>query len=73
MWLHQLEGLHNADEAQRCLEQAIALDPVFVDAWANLAKWEHVAGHLDVEKRVWKKVLELDPAHAMAKHVLGIP
>ena len=73
MWLNQIEGLHNAEEAQRCFEQAIQLDPVFVDAWANLAKWEHLAGYLDEEKVVWKKVLGLDPTHAMAKQVLGIP
>jgi O-antigen ligase len=71
MWLTQQAGDDKMPVAKSSFEKAIALDPVFVDAWANLAKWYHIAGDLDGEKRMWKIVLQLDPQHAMALQVLG--
>jgi len=70
MWMVQLARQDKWQEAKTSFEKAISLDPVFVDAWANLAKWHHLRGNLDEEKRLWKKVLELDPNHEMAKSVL---
>ena len=70
MWLVQLAHKDLSTEARRSFERAVQLDPVFVDAWANLAKWEHLAGRLDAEKTLWRKVLEIDPRHPMALQVL---
>jgi hypothetical protein len=72
MWMVQTAHRDMWGDARLAFEKAISLDPVFVDAWANLAKWNHLRGNLDEEKRLWRKVLELDPDHAMAKHVLGL-
>jgi tetratricopeptide (TPR) repeat protein len=71
MWMVQLARRPFEQEARRSFEKAIEFDPVFVDAWANLAKWEHLAGHLPQEIELWKKVLELDPNHVMGRRVLG--
>ncbi len=71
MWMVQMAGQNKWQEAKVAFEKAVALDPVFVDAWANLAKWNHLQGHFDEEKRLWKNVLELDPQNEMAVQVLG--
>lgn len=73
MWMVQMASRPLQREARESFEKAVALDSVFVDAWANLAKWEHLAGHLDQEKEIWRKVIALDPQHAMARQVLGLP
>ncbi len=57
--------------AKSSFEKAIAFDPVFVDAWSNLAKWYHIAGDIPDEKRMWNIVLQLDPHDAMALEVMG--
>jgi tetratricopeptide (TPR) repeat protein len=72
MWMIQLAGRDLWQEARRSFEEATRLDPMFVDAWANLAKWEHLSGHLDEEKTFWRKVLEIDPTHPMAQEVLQL-
>ncbi len=71
MWLTQLSNRELWKEARESFEKALALDPNFTDAWANLAKWEHLRGHLDEEKELWKKVLVIDPKHEMALRVLN--
>ena len=74
MWLVELDHRENLrEEAKRSFEQAVQLDPVFVDAWGNWAKWEHLAGHLDREKDLWRKVLGIKPDHPMALQVLQLP
>jgi len=70
MWLVQLANRNMYNDAKESFDRAVQLDPVFVDAWANLAKWQHLTGHIDEEKRLWRKVLELDPNHPMAHQVL---
>ena len=72
MWITQLTGHNLMTEAHDAFETAVRLDPVFIDAWANLAKWEHLSGHLDTENVLWKKVLVLDPDHPMARQVLHL-
>jgi tetratricopeptide (TPR) repeat protein len=72
MWMVQIARQDKWQEAKAAFEKAISLDPVFVDAWANLAKWNHLRGDLNEEKQMWKKVLQLDPNHEMAKQVLGV-
>ncbi len=72
MWLVQLAGRNLWQIARDSFERAVQLDPVFVDAWANLARWEHLKGNLENEKELWKKVLTMDPQHAMALQVLGL-
>jgi tetratricopeptide (TPR) repeat protein len=72
MWMTQAAHIDKMTDAQTAFEKAVALDPLFVDAWANLAKWEHLAGHLDRERQLWQKVLEIDSHHIMARQVLGI-
>jgi O-antigen ligase len=72
MWMIQLAQKDLWKEAKGSFEQAVRLDPMFVDAWANLAKWEHLAGHLEEEKTMWRKVLEIDPNHPMANDVLKV-
>jgi hypothetical protein len=71
MWLVQLAHRPMDQVARDSFMRASQMDPVFVDAWANLAKWEHLAGHLENEKTYWRKVLEIDPQQAMARYVLG--
>jgi Flp pilus assembly protein TadD len=71
MWLTQLAGQNRMPEARDAFLQAAALDPVFVDAWANLAKWHHLNHDLAGEKELWRKVLTLEPDHRMARQVLG--
>lgn len=71
MWLTQLAGRDYRLAAKEAFEKAIALDPVFIDAWANLAKWQHLAGDLEGEKKTWRHVLELNPHHEMALNVVG--
>lgn len=70
MWLTQLAGQNRMEEADRAFRKAVELDPYFLEAWANRARWEHLAGHRDEEIRLWEKVLTIDPAHAMARQVL---
>lgn len=70
MWMTQMAGVNRMADAQKAFQEAIAIDPVFVDAWANLARWEHLAGDLEAEDRLWQKVLTIDPSHAMARQVL---
>jgi tetratricopeptide (TPR) repeat protein len=72
MWMVQLGNREALREmARQSFEKAVAMDPVFVDAWANLAKWEHWAGHPDREIQFWQKVYEIDPSNTMAKQVLS--
>lgn len=71
MWLSQLAGMDLKEEAYRSFLQAAKMDPVFVDALANLAKCEHLRGHLEEEKVWWRRVLAIDPDYAMALEVLG--
>ena len=72
MWRYQLNREPALPDARAAFERAVALDPLFVDAWANLAKWRHISGDLAGEKELWKKVLTLDPAQPMARSVLGV-
>jgi len=71
MWRIQIgKDLSVRPQARQAFEKAIALDPVFVDAWANLAKWHHEAGDIPSELKTWQHVLRLNPAHPMAHQVL---
>jgi len=70
MWRNEMGGQNAMAEAKSSFEQAVHLDPNFMDAWANLAKWHHLAGDIDGEKVIWEKVLILDPSHEMANSVL---
>jgi tetratricopeptide (TPR) repeat protein len=72
MWMTQLAGQNRWQDALSAFQHAILLDPLFVDAWANVAKYRHLKGDLIGEKALWQHVLELDPAHEMARRVLGI-
>jgi tetratricopeptide (TPR) repeat protein len=73
MWLVQLAHRETLrDVAHASFMNAVRIDPVFIDAWANLARWEHLAGHLDEEKTLWQKVLTIDPHHEMAQRVLAV-
>ncbi len=72
MWLTQLENVNHMEEARQAFERAIQLDPIFIDSWADLAKWEHLAGHLEKEKEIWQKVIQLDNKYPMARQVLGL-
>ena len=72
MWCVQIGGdTHFMEEAKKSFETALAYDPVFIDAMASLAKWYHLAGDSEAEKAQWRRVLELNPADAMAQSVLG--
>ena len=72
MWLTQLFHENHSADAQEAFRRAAELDPFFVDAWANLAKCEHLAGRLDLEKDLWRRVIKIDAAHPMARQVLGL-
>jgi len=72
MWLTQLNAQNKMEDARAAFEKAVRLDPYFVDAWANLAKWEHLSGHPDQEEVLWRKVLDLEPSHPMARQVLHV-
>ncbi len=71
MWLTQEAHRDHMAEAKIAFEKSTSLDPGFVEAWANLAKWYHIAGNLEKECELWQKVLTMDPTHPMARHVLG--
>ena len=70
MWRNQLGGEATMKDAEAAFTRATQLDPLFVDAWANLAKWHHLQGDIDGEKRLWRVVLGIDPEHPMARAVL---
>lgn len=70
MWITQMAKINRMADAEASFRHAVDLDPLFVDAWANLARWEHLAGHLDKENALWEKVLEINPTHEMARQVL---
>jgi O-antigen ligase len=70
MWRNQLGGEATTQDAREAFEHATQLDPFFVDAWANLAKWYHLQGDLEHEKTIWRNVLRIDPHHQMARAVL---
>lgn len=72
MWRYQLGHEATLPEARAAFEHAVQLDPLFVDAWANLAKWRHVSGDIPGEKDLWRKVLTIDPQYPMAHQVLGV-
>jgi len=71
MWRNQLNHEATMDDAQQAFQQAVAMDPFFVDGWANLAKWHHLQGDIPGEKLLWRKVLTIDPQQAMARTVLA--
>lgn len=71
MWMTQLAGQNRMADADASFRRAVELDPFFLEAWANRARWEHLAGHLDEEKNLWSKVMEIDENHEMARRVLG--
>lgn len=71
MWAVQMDNRAELMPlAKSCFDRAVALDPYFVDALANSAKWQHLDGNLEGEKRLWNDVLRLDPTHEMARRVL---
>ena|GEM_PF-2548119 len=73
MWRAQLNAEPTMKAAREAFNRAVELDPLFVDAWANLAKWRHLNGDIPGEKELWRKVLQIDPQHEMARAVLAQP
>lgn len=71
MWLTQMLLENHQTDAKWEFAQAAALDPTFVDAWANLARVAHFLGEPDVEKQLWEEVLSLDPWNKDALTVIG--
>jgi len=54
-------------EAIGALSQAVALSPDYLDAWVNLGRVLQELGQEDEARRVWRRVLQLDPAHPEAR------
>ncbi|UCH62327.1 MAG: tetratricopeptide repeat protein [Fidelibacterota bacterium] len=65
------EGSENWLKAVEYLEQSVALDSTFVQAWAALAHVYIMTGTRDQAKWAIDKALELDPDYAQAIAVLG--
>jgi tetratricopeptide (TPR) repeat protein len=59
-------------EAQTDLESALALDPTFVPAWANLADLQRAQGRDDEAERVLREGLRRAGDHAALRHALGL-
>jgi len=66
-----LQGSGELEEASRCYEKAVAIQPDFADAYFNLGVISHVAGKPDEAIIYYQKVLELDPNHLQANNNLG--
>jgi tetratricopeptide (TPR) repeat protein len=59
-------------EARADLESALALDPSFVPAWANLADLQRAQGRDDEAERVLREGLRRAGDHAALRHALGL-
>jgi tetratricopeptide (TPR) repeat protein len=59
-------------DAQGDLEGALALDPSFVPAWANLADLQRAQGRDDEAERVLREGLRRAGDHAALRHALGL-
>jgi tetratricopeptide (TPR) repeat protein len=60
------------EEAQADLESALALEPAFVPAWANLADLQRAQGRDDEAERVLREGLRRAGDHAALRHALGL-
>jgi DNA-binding winged helix-turn-helix (wHTH) protein/TolB-like protein/tetratricopeptide (TPR) repeat protein len=79
-WVHKARAvrMRNPAEAQAALEQALAIDPAFADAWADLALVliYRAYGHslqsvIPRARAAAEEALRLDPHHAAARVALG--
>ena len=70
MWMTEFAGIDRRSEARNAFEKAVELDPLFVDAWSNLAKVAHFDGDTRREIDLWKKVLEIQPDRQEARRLL---
>ena len=81
-WYEKAISPRNIDEARRCFERALELDPDNVDALIQLANMEMIestqfdsddrAAHRAVAEASLNKALSLAPNHAWGHYVLGV-
>ena len=58
--------LDGSEEALKCFDKAVELDPEFVDAWLNKGYTLHHLGKREESIMCIRKVLELDPNNELA-------
>ncbi|HYC48363.1 MAG TPA: tetratricopeptide repeat protein [Burkholderiales bacterium] len=59
-------------EALRAYEQAVAIDPGFVDAWINLGSLLHESSRFTEAEQVYRRALESSGAHGLLLYNLGV-
>jgi tetratricopeptide (TPR) repeat protein len=62
----------NADAALRAYGQAVAIDPAFVDAYINLGRLLHEAGHFAKAERVYRDALKTCGDDPLLLYNLGV-
>jgi tetratricopeptide (TPR) repeat protein len=60
------------EEAIKDCDKAVALDPLYVRAWARRASAHRQKEQLEEALDDWKKVLELEPGHGEAKEAIKV-
>ncbi|MDP2937289.1 MAG: serine/threonine-protein kinase [Dehalococcoidia bacterium] len=66
-----LHSLGRYDEAIRCYDRALELDPQYAAAWINKGNSLHSLGRYDEAIRCYDRALELDPQYAAASNNKG--
>ncbi len=69
--LQEYEHFHNQDEALRCLERALHLEPRAAEAWLFLAMIYVDAGRYRERLRLWITTREKGPSTALREQVRG--
>jgi cytochrome c-type biogenesis protein CcmH/NrfG len=70
MWITQISGVDRRQEAQTAFAKAVDLDPLFVDAWGNLARVAHFYGDRKGEESLWLKVPS-QPSHSLCFRIVS--
>jgi tetratricopeptide (TPR) repeat protein/tRNA A-37 threonylcarbamoyl transferase component Bud32 len=65
-WYSKGCGLGREEEAMRCFDKALELDPQYAAAWCGKGFRLHHLGHREEAVRCYDKALELDPRDARA-------
>jgi len=59
------------ERAQAAVDAALKLDPGLADAWASAGLIEYQGGHRDLAEEMFRRAIDLNPNHAMARKWYG--